>query len=71
MNEQDGQGVLDEEVIRAIYEVVESENESKKVAKRLIAWLGELSLGRTSLGEGETAQYFDTIRNVLSEGDES
>lgn len=64
---------LDRELAQAIHESVAAENESEKVAKRLVTWLGRISEGRTSLSESnvEFVQFFENIRGVLSEEDES
>lgn len=71
MNGESKERVLDTELERAIYESVAAANESEKVAKRLVAWLSELSLGRARLDEGETTRrFFDNVRSVLSDGDE-
>lgn len=72
MTDDESTNALDPALEEAIVESVAAHGESEKVAKRLVQWLNELSLGRTMLGNrDETEQYFDTIRSAMTQEEDT
>ena len=58
--------MLDEALKQAINQVVAESNQSKRVARRLIAWLNEMSTAE--LSNDEHTQFLRYVREALSLG---
>jgi hypothetical protein len=61
---------LDEDLISAIREAVESAGLPEKVAQRLMAWIGEASVGRADLSDpNENKRRFELLREAILESE--
>lgn len=66
MDEEYGRLNISPEVARAIRDSVEENGQGDKVARLLLAWISQLSIGQTGLSNsGESHQYFAKLQDVL------